>query len=54
MDYDRILVMDNGTILEFASPKDLISDPKSAFREMCRQSPDWPSFASLAGAGADK
>ncbi|KAJ8702162.1 hypothetical protein PTI98_000902 [Pleurotus ostreatus] len=42
IDYDRILVLDNGEILEFAPPRELLANPGSAFREMCKRSADWP------------
>ncbi|KAF4606377.1 hypothetical protein EYR38_000430 [Pleurotus pulmonarius] len=42
IDYDRILVLDNGEIVEFAPPRELLASPGSAFREMCKRSADWP------------
>ncbi|KAJ7170194.1 pleiotropic drug resistance ABC transporter [Mycena filopes] len=48
LDYDRVLVLDNGELLEFDSPKALLSKSGGAFREMCRKSPDWPLFAAVA------
>ncbi|KAF4573251.1 hypothetical protein EYR36_007762 [Pleurotus pulmonarius] len=42
IDYDRILVLDNGEIVEFAPPRELLANPGSAFREMCKRSADWP------------
>lgn len=47
MDYDRILVLDDGGILEFDKPKVLLSTPNSAFREMCRKSADWTLLAGI-------
>lgn len=35
MDSDRILVLDNGEIAEFASPNELLSNPQSQFYNMC-------------------
>ncbi len=38
MDYDRILVLDNGRIREFASPQALMADRRSLFHSMVAQS----------------
>jgi len=46
IDYDRILVIDAGEILEFDDPKTLLSKPDGVFREMCRKSADWPLLDS--------
>ncbi|KAJ6621075.1 pleiotropic drug resistance ABC transporter [Mycena sp. CBHHK59/15] len=48
IDYDRILVLDDGELLEFGSPKTLLQKTGGAFREMCRKSPDWPLFSAVA------
>ncbi|KAJ7675323.1 P-loop containing nucleoside triphosphate hydrolase protein [Mycena rosella] len=47
MDYDRILVLDDGELQEFDSPRVLLQKTGGAFREMCRKSPDWPLFAAV-------
>ncbi|KAJ7597443.1 pleiotropic drug resistance ABC transporter [Mycena floridula] len=47
IDYDRILLLDDGMLLESGSPRELLKKPSGAFREMCRKSPDWDSFVSL-------
>ncbi|KDR85730.1 hypothetical protein GALMADRAFT_84830 [Galerina marginata CBS 339.88] len=54
MDYDRILVLDEGRIVEFGTPDVLLSTPKGAFREMCRKSVDWPLFVKMAGARSER
>ncbi|KAI9070080.1 hypothetical protein FKP32DRAFT_1533141, partial [Trametes sanguinea] len=38
LDYDRIMVLSAGEIVEFEAPSDLLRKPGSAFREMCRAS----------------
>ncbi|KAG6813216.1 hypothetical protein H0H92_013103 [Tricholoma furcatifolium] len=47
LDYDRVLVLDAGQIVEFGPPKELIETSGGAFREMCRQSADWSLLASI-------
>jgi ABC-type transport system involved in Fe-S cluster assembly fused permease/ATPase subunit len=47
MDYDRILVLDEGRIVEFDNPWVLMQTQNSAFREMCRNSADWPLFLQM-------
>lgn len=46
MDYDRILVLDDGEILEFGPPNELLKTPGGAFREMCRKSVDWAQLTA--------
>ena len=48
MDYDRILVLDKGRVVEFDAPWVLMQTPDSAFREMCRNSADWPLFLQMS------
>ena len=47
MDYDRILVLDEGRVVEFDTPWVLMQTTNSAFREMCRNSADWPLFLQM-------
>lgn len=35
MDYDKVLVLEDGQVAEFASPKDLLEDKTSIFRSLC-------------------
>lgn len=44
MDYDRILVLEAGEIVELDTPRALLSKPDGAFRRMCTKSPDWTSI----------
>ena len=48
MDYDRVLVLDEGKIVEFGAPWVLMQAPNSTFRDMCRNSADWPLFLQLS------
>ena len=47
LDYDRILVLGNGEILEFDSPKNLLEKQGGVFRDMCRASADWPMLQAI-------
>ncbi|KAF9469518.1 pleiotropic drug resistance ABC transporter [Collybia nuda] len=48
IDYDRVLVLDDGEILEFDEPGVLLRTPNSVFRDMCRtESADWDLLAGL-------
>ena len=38
IDFDKILVMDKGHVMEFASPAELLNDPTSRFHALCRSS----------------
>lgn len=48
IEYDRILVLDQGEIVEFDSPLTLISNSESAFYKMCRNSGEFDSLVALA------
>ncbi|EED77407.1 predicted protein [Postia placenta Mad-698-R] len=48
LDYDRILVLGGGDILEFDTPRALITEPGGVFREMCRASADWQEIQAAA------
>ncbi|OAD72486.1 hypothetical protein PHYBLDRAFT_65471 [Phycomyces blakesleeanus NRRL 1555(-)] len=47
IEYDRILVLDQGNVIEFASPLDLISNPNSMFYKMCHDSGEFDGLVSL-------
>ena len=44
LDYDRILVLGGGEILEFDTPRTLLRKRGGTFRDMCRASADWSSL----------
>lgn len=47
LDYDRIMVLGGGKILEFDKPQLLISKHDGHFREMCRASADWQELQGI-------
>jgi ABC-type multidrug transport system fused ATPase/permease subunit len=48
IEYDRILVLDQGKIIEFDSPLTLINNSESSFYKMCRNSGEFDSLIALA------
>ncbi len=48
IDYDRILVLCGGEVLEFDTPRTLINKHEGVFREMCKASADWPMLRAIA------
>jgi ABC-type multidrug transport system fused ATPase/permease subunit len=47
VDYDRVLVLGEGRILEFEAPRILLSQQDSVFGELCRKSADWPVLKAM-------
>ena len=41
LDYDRVLVMGEGKVMEFDTPVALLKKQGGVFRSMCRASSDW-------------
>ncbi|KAF3909237.1 hypothetical protein ABW20_dc0104339 [Dactylellina cionopaga] len=56
MDYDRVLVLDAGKVVEYASPKELldIRDGSGKFRGMCEQTGQMEEFEKIAMAAWEK
>ncbi|CAG8540389.1 15319_t:CDS:10 [Funneliformis mosseae] len=48
IDYDRILVLDQGNIMEFDSPHNLVINHESLFYKMCQNSGEFDQLMSLA------
>ncbi|CAB4491465.1 P-loop containing nucleoside triphosphate hydrolase protein [Rhizophagus irregularis] len=48
IDYDRILVMNQGKIVEFDSPKNLIINSESLFHKLCQNSGEYDMLKLLA------
>ena len=42
-------MLENGCVKEFGSPRVLLGNPDSAFRELCRQSNELEELTRLAG-----
>lgn len=47
IDYDRILVLDSGRIVEFDTPERLLGNPDGFFMQMCRKSADWEDLKNI-------
>lgn len=54
IDYDYILVMDAGEVKEYAAPYKLISDTKSIFYSMCKDSGELDTLITLAKEAYEK
>ena len=48
-DVDRVLLLQNGVVIEFDAPKKLLAEGSSAFRELCAQSNELEELIRLAG-----
>ncbi|KAF3185496.1 hypothetical protein TWF225_005271 [Orbilia oligospora] len=49
MDYDRVLVLESGRVVEFESPKALLEVEGGVFRGMCEQTGQIEEFVKVAG-----
>ncbi|KNE65845.1 hypothetical protein AMAG_09813 [Allomyces macrogynus ATCC 38327] len=49
-DFDKLLVMDHGRVVEFGAPADLLRNPEGVFFHMCRESGEFEHLAALAAA----
>ncbi|GAA5859422.1 hypothetical protein JCM1840_004609 [Sporobolomyces johnsonii] len=48
IDYDKILVLDHGEVLEFETPARLLEDEGSAFSALCRKSGEYEALREMA------
>jgi ABC-type multidrug transport system fused ATPase/permease subunit len=48
IDYDRVLVLSDGEVVEFDTPTALLQQSGSVFGELCRKSADWPLLRQIA------
>ena len=53
MDYDRIMVLDKGSIVEFDTPAKLLNTRGGVFWGMCKKSPEWPTFLRMVGINSN-
>ena len=44
---DRILVLDDGKVVEFDTFQTLLSKTRGTFRSLCRASADWPLLSRM-------
>ncbi|KAF7291603.1 hypothetical protein HMN09_01251400 [Mycena chlorophos] len=49
MDYDRVMVLDAGSIVEFGAPKELVAKEKGLLRAMVEESADRDVLLAMAG-----
>ena len=54
IDYDKVLVLDKGKVIEYAAPWELISKEGSIFRGMCEMSGDLEALTEGANKAAQK
>ncbi|RKP25263.1 P-loop containing nucleoside triphosphate hydrolase protein [Syncephalis pseudoplumigaleata] len=48
IDYDKVLVMDAGRLVEYDAPSTLIQQPDSLFRQLCERSGEFETLLELA------
>ncbi|KAL8281440.1 hypothetical protein RQP46_006124 [Phenoliferia psychrophenolica] len=53
IDYDKILVLDQGEVVEFDTPWNLLARESSAFASLCQKSGEFPELLKLANAKRD-
>lgn len=54
IDYDKVLVLDKGEVIEFGSPYELIKKEKGTFKGMCDMTGEGEQLRILAKQAADK
>ncbi|KAJ3364074.1 hypothetical protein GGF31_000611 [Allomyces arbusculus] len=50
-DFDKVLVLDHGRVVEFGSPAELIANTEGTFHHMCRESGEFEYLYALATTG---
>lgn len=54
IDYDRLIVLDKGTVAEFDTPLNLIQKEDGIFRNMCLKSGTFAELEAAAKAKAEQ
>ncbi|KDE04354.1 hypothetical protein MVLG_05233 [Microbotryum lychnidis-dioicae p1A1 Lamole] len=54
IEFDKILVLGSGEVLEFDTPANLLNDKKSVFADLCRRSGDFDELKAMAEGKANK
>ncbi|KAJ2657885.1 hypothetical protein IWW48_004283 [Coemansia sp. RSA 1200] len=52
IDYDRVLVLDNGRVAEFDTPHNLLQKEDGIFRSMCKESGEYAHMKTVADASS--
>ena len=52
IDYDRLIVMDAGRVVEFDTPSNLLQKEDGVFRSMCMKSANFAELEEIARAKA--
>ncbi|GAA6053022.1 hypothetical protein JCM3770_002387 [Rhodotorula araucariae] len=53
-DYDLVLVLDQGSLVEYDTPGALLRKKDGVFRRMCEKAADWGELRRMAGLGEDE
>ncbi|GAA5897295.1 hypothetical protein JCM8208_003781 [Rhodotorula glutinis] len=53
-DYDLVLVLDQGAVVEYDAPATLMRNKDGVFRKMCEKAADWAELRRMAGLGEDE
>ncbi|GAA5840283.1 hypothetical protein JCM9279_002335 [Rhodotorula babjevae] len=53
-DYDLVLVLDQGAVVEYDAPATLMRNKDGVFRKMCEKAADWSELRRMAGLGEDE
>jgi len=48
IDYDKVLVLDHGVVLEYDTPLNLLADEKSSFFALCEKSGEMEALKEMA------
>lgn len=54
IDYDKVLVLDKGSVIEFGDPFDLVTKEGGSFRSMCETSGELEALVSTAKAASEE